>query len=145
MNNLSNILGGPLLGIGITAVVLVVMAVVFLKMFRPMMKDAKGMMADAQNMMQAETAAANLRMTGLPGQARVLNIQPTGTMVNMAPQCRVDLEVEPPATAPGYRSPPYRVSILQTLNQVVLPRVQPGMTVPVKIDASNPTNVVVDA
>jgi hypothetical protein len=33
---------------------------------------------------------------------------------------------------------------VQALHPVVLPRVQPGMTLPVKIEAANPYNVVVD-
>jgi hypothetical protein len=144
MDDIGGILGGPVLGIGITVVVLGVGLVTYSTMCRPMMKGASATMASAQGLLQAQAAAANLRLTGLPSQARVLGIQPTGTMINMAPECRVDLEVCPPMAAAGYRASPYRVAIMQAIHQVVLLRVQPGMAVPVKIEAGNPLNVVVD-
>ncbi|WP_437538057.1 hypothetical protein WME79_19440 [Sorangium sp. So ce726] len=131
-------IAGPLLGIVITVVVLGVMAVVFVTVFLPMMKNANKMLAGANEMIQAQTAAANLRMTGLPAQARVLIVQPTGTMINYQPQCRVDLEVYRP------NAPPYRAAILAVIHQMAIPRVQPGLVVPVKIDAANPNNIALD-
>lgn len=85
----------------------------------------------------AMLTGANLRGQGVPGQARVLSIASTGKTINMMPVCRVDLEVQGAAG-------PYRTSISQIIDQVTLPRVQPGMTVAVRIDPSNPMNVVVE-
>lgn len=129
---------GNFLGIGVTLVVLAVVGFVTVKTVLPMLKDANGMLAGANQMIQAQTAAANLRLTGIPAQARVALIRPTGTLMNYQPECQVDLDVC------GPNAQPYRVSILSVVNQVVLPRVQPGMTVPVKLDPANPRNVVLD-
>jgi hypothetical protein len=148
MNDISDFLSGPVLSIGGTVLGLGITVFVYFTVIRPMNKDVSQTLASVRaDVAQAQgmlAGAANLRMTGLPSQARVLGIQPTGTMINMAPECRVDLEVYPPMAAAGYRVQPYRVAIMQALHQVVLPRVQPGMTVPVKIEAANPLNVVVD-
>jgi hypothetical protein len=59
-------------------------------------------------------------------------------LLNHQPECQVDLDVAPP------NAPPFRSSIVSVVNQVVLPRVQPGLTVPVRIDPGNPRNVVLD-
>ncbi len=129
---------GQFLGVGVTLVVVAVVGFFTLKSVVPMLKDANGMMASANQMIHAQTAAANLRMTGIPAQARVNVIRPTGTLMNYQPECQLDLDVAPP------NAQPYRVSILSVVHQVAMPRVQPGMTVPVKIDPANPRNVVLD-
>jgi hypothetical protein len=129
---------GHFLGIGISVVVFIAMGLVTFKMVGPMMKDANKMLAGAHQMIHAQTAAANLRMTGIPAQARVTVVRPTGTLMNYQPECQVDLDVWPAGRQP------YRASILSVIHQVAMPRVQPGMTVPVKIDPANPLNVVLD-
>jgi hypothetical protein len=129
---------GHFLGIGVSLVVFVAVGVVTFKMVRPMMKDANTMIAGANQMIHAQTAAANLRMTGIPAQARINVLRPTGTLMNFQPECEVNLDVWPAG------HPPYRASIRSVIHQVAMPRVQPGMTVPVKIDPANPMNVVLD-
>jgi hypothetical protein len=75
-----------------------------------MMKDVNGTLASvrahvasAQGLIQAQTAAANLRMSALPSQARMLGIQLTGTVANMAPECGVDLDTAGVARDDGAR------------------------------------------
>jgi hypothetical protein len=132
-------------GPGIALATIGTLAVVFFTTIRPMLKGARSMLAEAQGVVQAQAAASNLRATGLPSQARVLSIEPTGMTINDAHQCRLALEVGSVPHAPdAYRTQPYRVSIVQALHPVVLPRVQPGMMLPVRIDAANPANVVLD-
>ena len=84
-----DIMTGPWFGLGITLLVLLISAGTFVFVFLPMMKQAR-------TLMQAQTAAANLRMTGVPAQGRVTIIQPTGTSINDQPECQIDLEVYRP-------------------------------------------------
>lgn len=132
MNDMNiDLLTGPWLGLGITILVLGITGISFVRVFLPMMKGAK-------NLMQAQTAAANLRLTGLPAQARITGIQGTGTSINNQPECQLDLDVFRP------NAPPYQVRVRQVVSQWAMPRVQPGLMVPVKIDAANPMNVALD-
>lgn len=129
---------GMILGIVVTLGTLAGAVYLWVTVWGPMMKNAGSAVANAQTMIQAQTAAANLRVTGAPAQARILVVRPTGTLINFNPQCQVDMDVYP------QNAPPYRVSVLDVVHQLAIPRVQPGLVVPVKIDRGNPMNVALD-
>jgi hypothetical protein len=129
---------GVIIGIVVALGTLAGTAYLWVTVWGPMMKKAGTMMTSAQGMMDAQAAAANLRMTGLPGQARILAVRATGTLINFNPQCQIDMDIYPP------NAPPYRVSVLNVVPQLAIPRVQPGAVVPVKMDRGNPRNVVLD-
>jgi hypothetical protein len=58
-------------------------------------------------------------------------------LVNHQPQVKLVLQVNPPNGAP------YQTDLLMVISMLQIPRVQPGMVVPVKIDPKNPANVAV--
>jgi hypothetical protein len=84
-------------------------------------------------------------MNGIPAQARVTQMGPTGLTVNDAPQLNVVLEVYPPQS-PGYRAPaaPFVAAIQAFVPIYAMGRIQPGAMVPVRFDPMNPQNVAID-
>jgi hypothetical protein len=101
------------------------------------MAEGKERMKAAQAMMAQQTAAANASLNGLDGQATVVAVRQTPTMVNFQPMVEIDLTV----LAAG--RPPYPVTVTQVVDQVSLTRLQPGASVAVKIDANDPSSVFV--
>lgn len=84
---------------------------------------------------------AQLRATGLPGRAKVLSIGESSegiVTINDQPLLTLTLEVE------GAFGGPYVVSFETVVPRYAVPRVQPGETVPVKIDADDAQRVAVD-
>ena len=75
---------------------------------------------------------------GIPAQAKILNIQQTGVMLNNQPQVAFDLEVYQPGRGP------YRAQAKAVIPIVNIPQYQPGVEVPVKVDPNNPAQVVLD-
>jgi len=109
------------------------------KDFHPgqMMADGMERMKSAQAMMAQQTQAANAALNGLDGQATVVAVRQTPTMVNFQPMVEIDL------TVLGAGRPPYPVTVTQVVDQVSLARLQPGASVAVKIDANDPNSVFV--
>ncbi len=122
-----------ILGLLITLVVLAITGYTFWKVWLPMINNANKLMS---NLATASSERQALLATGTPGQARVLNVQPTGSIINHDPQVVLDLEVSP---APGAQT--FRARCTSIVSQVVLPRVQPGCVVPVRFDPMNPQRV----
>jgi hypothetical protein len=95
----------------------------------------------------SKNAAKNrqLMATGIPAQARVIQMGPTGMTINNAPQMNLVLEVYPPPNV-GYRggSAPFTANLQAIVPVYVMPRVQPGATVAVRFDANNPMNIALD-
>jgi hypothetical protein len=93
--------------------------------------------------MSANNAA--LMATGIPAQARVVQLGPTGLTVNDAPQMNITLEVHPPQ-GPGYRgaSAPWIATVQALVPVYAMARVQPGGFVNVRFDAMNPMRVAID-
>ncbi len=122
-----------ILGLVITLASLAISGIVFWKVFMPMIQGANQLMG-------ALAANANeqreLLARGAHGQARVLNVQGTGTLVNHDPQVVLDLEV-----APGPGAPTFRARCTSIVSQIALPRVQPGCVVPVRFDPMNPQRI----
>lgn len=90
-------------------------------------------------------ARQRLLQTGVPANARIVQVGPTGLTVNDAPQLNVVMEVTPPPS-PGYRSGPasFMATAAELIPLYALGRIAPGATVPVRFDPAAPTNVAID-
>ena len=84
-----------------------------------------------QNMNQR----SQILRTGVPASAIIVSLADTGMLVNYQPQVRIGLQVNP---ANGM---PYQTEVTMVVSQLLIPRVQPGMTVPVMIDPKDPSKV----
>ena len=97
------------------------------------LKDTAAMGAQMMGSLQEQSAqAAQLRATGKPGTAVVTSIAQTGVMINDMPPVHLGLNV----TVDGNTYPAQTdadVSIVQ------IPQVQPGATVAVLVDPTNPS------
>lgn len=77
--------------------------------------------------------------SGVPGQAVVMSLEPTGTVINnMYYVCTIGLRVQLPAQAP------YDILITQSVPLHAMARVDPGRSVGVKVDPADRTKVVID-
>lgn len=76
----------------------------------------------------------------LAGTGRVLSLESSygGSGGDVATSCKIGLRVEVPGSAP------YDVTILRNVPHLHLPRVQPGATVQVHVDPSDPRKVRID-
>jgi hypothetical protein len=102
------------------------------------MKDGVAQANQMLGQMSADGQKAQYLMaSGTVGQATITAIRQTGTMVNYNPECALDLQV----TVNG--SAPYPVSHRQVIAQVALPSFQPGATVPVRVDPTDPQSLIV--
>jgi hypothetical protein len=84
--------------------------------------------------------AANSRailLNGIPATARVLQLMDTGTTVNDNPMARLLLEVQMQNQAP------YQAQVQMLVPRLKLGQIQPGMSVMVKVDPSDPSKVAV--
>jgi hypothetical protein len=97
---------------------------------------------------QAETR--RLLTVGIPCAARVIDIDQTGTSVAMmgeqSYELRFQLEVAPPAPA-VYRgmSAPYRAEMVSLVPMLMLPRVQPGCVIAVRVDPHDPRKMAFES
>jgi hypothetical protein len=76
-------------------------------------------------------------MAGTAGTAIVNAIRDTGTLINMAPVCELDLIVSVPGKEP------YAVKHRQLIAHSALARFQPGATFSVRVDAGDPSRLVI--
>jgi hypothetical protein len=81
--------------------------------------------------------AQYLMAAGQPGEATISAIRQTGVMVNLNPECELDLQVSVDGAAP------YPVTHRQVIAQVALPSLQPGATIAVRVDPANPQSLIV--
>jgi hypothetical protein len=79
-----------------------------------------------------------IEQLGTPGEAKVVSVGQTGTLINNNPVLEFDLEVTLPGMAP------YRATTRTTVPIVALPLVMPGARLPIKADPSEPSKIVVD-
>jgi len=121
-----------ILSLVITLVALGVSGFVFAKVFAPMMRNANNLMSSL-----AESAQTQSRVlaTGAEGVGRVLGVRDTGMRVNYQPQVVIDLEVK------SSLGQVFNTQCTTVLSPLVIPRVQPGNTVPVRFDPTNLANV----
>jgi hypothetical protein len=78
-----------------------------------------------------------IRGSALMGMARVLSVKQKGANESSL-ALRIELRVEIPGRQP------YDVAVERTVDLIHVPRVQPGATIPVQIDAANPQRVRID-
>ena len=123
--------------IATAAVPLITTAVILFVVFfvvRRVLGNA-GMTKKSQQEMAAR--AEHLQATGAKARARILAIQPTGTIINeLNIQVNVSFQLEPLDGQPSFPAQKQ-----MTLNQVMMPRV--GDVVPSWYDRADPTNFAV--
>src|SRR4051812_11465501 len=84
------------------------------------------------------TDEANVEVEGLAGRAQIVTLSEGGPYVNQRPTITMDLDVE----LPGRK--PYRAQARQQVGRLVVGRLEPGATVPVRVDPEDDAKVVVD-
>jgi hypothetical protein len=128
-------LGELILIVGIGVVTIVPFVLLWIFVWGPMAKKAGRVMDASAQMMHAYSVAAQLQVAGVPAQARILAARPTGAHVNLTPQYVFELEVYP-----GTR-PPYTATVYTPVPPPAVPRVQPGMIVPIRVDPLDPMHI----
>ncbi|HKH13851.1 MAG TPA: DUF3592 domain-containing protein [Solirubrobacterales bacterium] len=104
---------------------------------RPKLKDALSQSKDALQQVQADQATAErLANEGVDAQATVNMLQATGKNVNYQPEIQFDLTVN----VNGHES---QVNHTQVVSPAMLGQLQPGATVPVKVDPNDPSQLVI--
>ena len=76
--------------------------------------------------------------SGQSGKAKVITLSQTGTYINQNPVFEFDLEIEVLGISP------YRAEVRATVPMYLVQRVGPGATLPVKVDPSKPSEVIID-
>jgi hypothetical protein len=90
--------------------------------------------------MSGVAEARSLQESGVPASARILEIWDTGITVNDDPVIGMRVEIDRPDGSP------YVATIPKSLiSRLDVPRFQPGLTVPVRVDPRNPARVALDA
>ena len=99
-----------------------------------MFKMAKDGLAEANQTMQqfqaSQALAQNLATDGVDGQATIRSMSATGTEINLQPQIAFELTVD----VNGFTTD---VSHAQVVSPAWLGRLQPGATVPCKVDPND--------
>ena len=75
---------------------------------------------------------------GLSGQATIVSLSEGGPYVNDRPTITMELDVELPGRGP------YRAQAKQVVGRLVIGRLEPGATIPVRVDPEDLTTVTVD-
>lgn len=86
----------------------------------------------------SEASDAGVQETGLSGEATITSLSEGGPYVNDRPTITMDLEVE----LPGQER--YSAQARQVVGRLVIGRLQPGATIPVRVDPEDPAKVTVD-
>ena len=86
----------------------------------------------------ASDEAAHTEPAGQSAQATIVSLSESGPYVNNRPTITMVLEVEPP----GGRS--YPAQARQVVGRLIIGRLQPGATIPVRVDQDDPSTVTVD-
>lgn len=77
--------------------------------------------------------------SGIPAQATILRIWETGMRVNHQPQVGFQLHIHPQQPMQ-----PYVTEATMIISELMIPRIQPGAVVAVKIDPADPRKVALD-
>src|SRR5581483_6233660 len=85
-----------------------------------------------------QAAADSLLASGIAGTAQILSADWTGAVINLEYVCRIGLTVQTSELGP------YDAHIELRVDPVRLGAMQPGATVAVRVDRSNPQNVLID-
>lgn len=102
------------------------------------MRQATSRMAAAQTAMTDMTRAAAVAQSGLGATATIAAARPTAGQLNFEPIIELDVMV----FADG--RPPYPVTFSQPIAAIHLAKVQPGASLPAKIDRQNPSSIWLD-
>lgn len=84
------------------------------------------------------TEDPDVQVAGLSGQATIVSLSEGGPYVNQRPTITIELDVELP------QREPYRAQARQPVGRLVIGRLQPGATIPVRVDPEDLQKVVVD-
>jgi hypothetical protein len=77
-------------------------------------------------------------VAGLAGEATVVSLREGGPYVNQRPTITMELDVELPGRQP------YKAQARQSVGRLVIGRLQPGATIPVRVDPEDLASVSVD-
>jgi hypothetical protein len=81
---------------------------------------------------------ASVEVDRLSGQATIVSLREGGPYINDRPTITMELDVE----LPGREQ--YRAQARQVVGRLVIGRLQPGTTIPVRVDPKELANVIVD-
>ena len=102
-----------------------------------MMKDGVAQANQMMQQVQSEQALAEkLANEGVDGTAEIQQIISTGKMVNMQPEIQFQMTVN----VNGSTS---EVTHLQVVPPTIIPQLQPGAPVPVKVDPNDPSQLMI--
>jgi uncharacterized Zn finger protein (UPF0148 family) len=87
---------------------------------------------------KAAQRAERLRLHGVSGQARVLGVQGTGLEINGVPQVALQLVIEVPGRGP------VQTTVKMMMSGAVAQASMPGASVPVRYDATNPSDCILE-
>ena len=105
---------------------------------RPSIREGLHTASEALTAVNEQQAQASELMTsGVDGQATITQIQHTGKTVNYMPEVQMIMQVSVGGGAPE------AVTHVQVISPTSIPQIQPGMTVPVKVDAQDHSKVFV--
>lgn len=105
---------------------------------RPGLRESIHMASEAMTQLNEQQTQTNELLTsGVDGQATITQIMHTGKTVNYMPEVAMDVQV---SVAGG---PPQAVKHTQVISPTSIPQIQPGMTVPVKVDPQDHSKIFV--
>lgn len=103
---------------------------------RPGLRDSIHMASEAMTQVNEQQAQMSELMTsGVDGQATVTQIMHTGKTVNYMPEVAMDVQVSVGGGAPQ------AIKHVQVISPTSIPQIQPGMTVPVKVDPQDHSKI----
>jgi hypothetical protein len=102
-----------------------------------MMKDGLAQANEAVQQVQADQALAErLANEGVDGTATIVQMMATGKQVNMQPELQFELTLD----VGGSQS---NVTHTQVVSPAIIGQLQPGATVPVKVDPSDHSQLMI--
>jgi hypothetical protein len=110
------------------------------------MRDAQARMANMNQMMAAQTQAANGAAAAAAGLATGASVRRSVTITGMRQvgMINFDLMVQFDLTVMPDGMPPYPATTQQTVSQMQIGQIRPGMTGEGAVDQSNPTAIWLD-
>ena len=100
------------------------------------MSNSLATLRSANAVMEQQVANSNLAYFGVDAIATVTSVRQTGAFFNMAPVVQLDLLV--------LHGAPVAVTHQEAVPHVYLPLVQPGSTIKVKVDPTDPRRLWID-
>jgi hypothetical protein len=97
-----------------------------------------GLMLWARRWSKRAAEANRLRATGVAGQATILGMRQTGMTLNEQPQIELNLQIH------THMHGPYQATTREYVPLMLLGTLSSGRPLPVKVDAANPMNFVIE-